>query len=77
MNVRCFMLLSSPLAATGAGGFYRGYKVALAKGLFLNRVHFAPGVDDPTRLLYPDMAHDEMGRLLDFLPADGSADDAE
>ncbi|GAX82556.1 hypothetical protein CEUSTIGMA_g9982.t1 [Chlamydomonas eustigma] len=54
----------------GAGGKYRGYKVALSKGLFLANVRYIPGVDDPDRLLYPDMAHDSLGRLLDFLPVE-------
>ena len=51
---------------SGAGGKYRGYKVASAKGLFLHHVEYIAGVDDPSQLLYPDMAHDQYGRLLDF-----------
>lgn len=52
----------------GTGGLWRGYQVAAAKGLFLHHVQYPPGIDDPDRLIYPDMLHDEHGRPLGWLP---------
>lgn len=48
----------------GAGGAWRGYNVAPAKGLLLQGVQYPAGVDDAAALLYPGMPHDEWGRLL-------------
>ncbi|KAF8066244.1 truA1 [Scenedesmus sp. PABB004] len=48
----------------GAGGVWRGYNVAPAKGLCLVRVEYPPAVDDPGALLYPERPHDAHGRLL-------------
>ncbi|KAI8477440.1 MAG: pseudouridine synthase [Monoraphidium minutum] len=47
----------------GAGGAWRGYNVAPAKGLCLVRVFYPPEVDDPSALLHPALPHDEHGRL--------------
>jgi tRNA U38,U39,U40 pseudouridine synthase TruA len=40
--------------APGAGGGWRGYNVAPAKGLQLFEVAYPPTVDDPTAILYPE-----------------------
>jgi tRNA pseudouridine38-40 synthase len=48
----------------GAGGAWRGYNVAPAKGLCLRCVQYPPEVDDPNAWLYPDLPHDEWGRLV-------------
>lgn len=55
-------------APAGQGGQHRGYDVAPAKGLFMHAVHYPPEVDDPTKLLYPALPHDEWGRLLGGVP---------
>lgn len=52
----------------GRFGTYRGYNVAPAKGLMLYEVRYPAAVDDPTALLYPDLPHDEHGRLLARIP---------
>ncbi|KAF6258703.1 pseudouridine synthase [Scenedesmus sp. NREL 46B-D3] len=57
----------------GAGGFWRGYNVAPAKGLQLFEVQYPPGVDDPATLLYPDLPHDdELWNALSRPPALGN-----
>lgn len=52
----------------GAGGVWRGYNTAPAKGLFLHQVDYPAGVDDPNTLLYPEYSHDQYGRLNYWLP---------
>ncbi|KXZ50137.1 hypothetical protein GPECTOR_17g773 [Gonium pectorale] len=56
-------------APPGCNGRYRGYNVAPAKGLCLHEVFYDPRVDDPSTILYPDLLHDEYGRLLESIPA--------
>ncbi|KAG2443316.1 hypothetical protein HYH02_009383 [Chlamydomonas schloesseri] len=55
-------------APPGRHGTYRGYNVAPARGLTLHEVQYDPRVDDPTALLYPELRHDEYGRLLESIP---------
>ncbi|PNW74257.1 hypothetical protein CHLRE_13g591501v5 [Chlamydomonas reinhardtii] len=55
-------------APPGRHGTYRGYNVAPARGLTLHEVMYDPRVDDPTVLLYPELRHDEHGRLLESIP---------
>ncbi|KAG2443369.1 hypothetical protein HXX76_001730 [Chlamydomonas incerta] len=55
-------------APPGRHGTYRGYNVAPARGLTLHEVQYDPRVDDPTVLLYPELRHDEFGRLLESIP---------
>ncbi|WIA34191.1 hypothetical protein OEZ86_012549 [Tetradesmus obliquus] len=59
----------------GAGGFWRGYNVAPAKGLQLFEVQYPPAVDDPSALLYPDLPHDEFGRVTGYIPGASSIDE--
>lgn len=59
----------------GAGGLWRGYNVAAAKGLQLFVVEYPAAVDDPKHLLYPDLPHDEHGRLLMRIPGASSLDE--
>jgi hypothetical protein len=59
----------------GAGGAWRGYNVAPAKGLCLHKVHYPAAVDAPNALLYPDLPHDEWGRLVVRLPGQTSDED--
>lgn len=59
----------------GAGGAWRGYNVAPAKGLQLFQIQYPAGVDDPNTLLYPDLEHDEFGRLLSRIPGASSVDE--
>jgi hypothetical protein len=59
----------------GAGGAWRGYQVAPAKGLRLVHVRYPPGADDPSRLLHPDRPHDARGRVCG--PARGGGGDDE
>lgn len=58
----------------GAGGAWRGYNVVPAKGLCLVKVHYPPEADDPGSFLYPDLPHDEYGRLLVRIPG-GTSDE--
>jgi hypothetical protein len=69
-------LLATP-PTVGAGGAWRGWNVAPAKGLRLHHVTYPPGVDDPSCLLYPDLLHDEHGRLLVRIPGATSTTDEE
>ncbi|GLC49634.1 hypothetical protein PLESTB_000269700 [Pleodorina starrii] len=62
-------------APPGCHGTYRGYNVAPAKGLCLHQVFYDPGVDDPSVLLYPELRHDEYGRLLESIPDARSDED--
>ncbi|GFR49639.1 hypothetical protein Agub_g11689, partial [Astrephomene gubernaculifera] len=55
-------------APPGCNGTHRGYNVAPARGLCLHEVFYDPRVDDPSALLYPELAHDEHGRLLEGIP---------
>lgn len=59
----------------GAGGAWRGYNVAPAKGLQLFEISYPPGADDPSKLLYPGLEHDEHGRLLSRIPGASSIDE--
>lgn len=52
----------------GGGGIHRGWSLVPAKGLSLHAVLYPPGVDDPSRLLFPQYEHDEWGRLTFRLP---------
>jgi hypothetical protein len=63
------------LFLSGAGGFWRGYNVAPAKGLQLFEVEYPPAVDDPTVLLYPDLPHDEFNRVTGYIPGASSIDE--
>eukprot|EP00775_Hariotina_reticulata_P010074 gene10074-10229_t len=63
--------------APGAGGAWRGYNVAPAKGLQLFEVEYPAGVDDHGSLLYPDLPHDGFGRLLMRIPGANSSLDEE
>jgi hypothetical protein len=47
--------------------------VAPAKGLRLHHVEYPAAVDDPSRLLYPDLLHDEFGRLQMHIPNGGGS----
>lgn len=58
----------------GAGGAWRGYNVAPAKGLQLFEIRYPAGVDDPSTLLYPGLEHDGYGRLLSRIPGSSSTD---
>jgi len=49
--------------------------VAPAKGLCLFRVHYPPQVDDPSALLYPELPHDEWGRLLMRVPGESTEEE--
>ncbi len=69
------LLLLSTTTFAGAGGVWRGYNVAPAKGLQLYHVQYPAGVDDPSTLLYPDLEHDEFGRLLARIPGASSIDE--
>ncbi|PNH09854.1 tRNA pseudouridine synthase A 1 [Tetrabaena socialis] len=69
------MLAMGANAPPGLNGKWRGYNVAPAKGLCLHQVHYDPRVDDPTALLYPELPHDEHGRLLGAVP--GARSDEE
>jgi tRNA pseudouridine38-40 synthase len=69
--VREQLLIGDSVKPGGARGHFRGYKVADSSGLFLHRIDYPPGVDDPSTLLYPDVPHDEWGRLLDLVPGQG------
>lgn len=47
---------------------YRGWRLASAEGLYLEKVRYPPH-SDFSQLLYPDLPHDEHGRVwLDNLP---------
>lgn len=59
----------------GAGGVWRGYNVAPAKGLQLYEITYPAGADDPSTLLYPELHHDEYGRLLSRIPGASSVDE--
>lgn len=59
----------------GAGGYWRGYNVAPAKGLQLYQITYPAAVDNPDQLLYPEFQHDEYGRLLVQIPGDTSVDE--
>ncbi|KAG1680377.1 hypothetical protein FOA52_015468 [Chlamydomonas sp. UWO 241] len=75
--VREQLLIGDSVKPGGASGHFRGYKVADSIGLFLHRIDYPPGVDDPATLLYPDVMHDEWGRLLDFAPGQGGLHSGE
>jgi hypothetical protein len=71
-------VMTTPLSFcyfAGAGGFWRGYNVAPAKGLQLFEVEYPTAVDDPTTLLYPDLPHDEFGRVTAYIPGASSIDE--
>jgi hypothetical protein len=59
----------------GAGGVWRGYNVAPAKGLVLQTVHYPPSVDDPGTWLYPELPHDSWGRLTARVPGESTDED--
>jgi hypothetical protein len=58
------LLALGSTAQPGSGGGWRGWNVAPARGLTLASVEYPEGVDDPGTRLYPDLPHDEHGRLL-------------
>lgn len=62
-------------ACAGAGGGWRGYNVAPAKGLQLFEIDYPAAVDDPHTLLYPHLEHDEFGRLTSLIPGASSVDE--
>ncbi|GIL62488.1 hypothetical protein Vafri_16701 [Volvox africanus] len=68
VNAVARMLEVGSNAPPGCYGSYRGYNVAPAKGLCLHHVLYESRVDDPSVLLYPDLQHDEYGRLLESIP---------
>lgn len=71
------MCIALVRVATGAGGAWRGYNVAPAKGLQLFEVEYPAQVDDHSTLLYPELPHDSFGRLLMRIPGASSSVDEE
>lgn len=41
----------------------------------LYKVHYPLAVDDPSALLYPDLPHDEWGRLTGHAPGESSIEE--
>ena len=75
MFFAALVVLAPAPCCTGAGGIWRGYNVAPAKGLQLFQIEYPAAVDDPSTLLYPDLEHDEFGRLLSRIPGASSIDE--